>query len=294
MLQDIKTTASSPSARSGSLVIDKLGFEIVHGCQLRCVGCPNSTLKPKVKLIHPDDFGRALSNIDVATVSLLRLFNFGEPLLHDRLPEILLKIPQQAWRPRIVEVSTNAQYHDFNLLAESFRTGVLTRLCVSCDGDGTPEHYERLRPPAKWEKLIGFLHRARELRDRFAPGLTLMTRTICIDPNHQRRWTDMLEPLGYAVEFRDWQYFPESSTNMLSRSLKVPDGVCAFIKPGRRLYVDWDGTVVPCCVHPRAAVFGNLFEQRYSEILNGPKRLEVIGSMQNDRHGMKICSECEY
>lgn len=44
------------------------------------------------------------------------------------------------------------------------RLEVLTRLVVSCDGDGTPESYERLRPPSRWERLIEFLERAK-LRD---------------------------------------------------------------------------------------------------------------------------------
>jgi radical SAM protein with 4Fe4S-binding SPASM domain len=277
-----------------SLIIDKLGFDIVHGCQLRCVGCPNSTLKPKIQQIAPDDFAKALANTDVAAVDLFRLFNFGEPLLHERLPEILQHIPRQRWRARVVEISTNAQYHDFELLAEAFRTGVLTRLNVSCDGDGTPEDYERLRPPGKWDKFILFLRKARELRDRYSPSLALMTRTICTDPAARQRWRSLLEPMGFAVEFRDWQYLPESSQNMLSRPLAVPDGVCAFIKPGNRLYVDWDGTVVPCCVHPRAAVFGNLLAQKYSEILQGQLRADVIQSMRANRHNMKICNLCEY
>ena len=29
--------------------IYNLHFDIVHGCQLRCVGCPNSILQPKIK-----------------------------------------------------------------------------------------------------------------------------------------------------------------------------------------------------------------------------------------------------
>lgn len=276
------------------LFIDKLGFDIVHGCQLRCVGCPNSTLKPKIKQIAPADFGRALSNIDVTGVNLFRLFNFGEPLLHQALADILLEIPKQPWRARVIEISTNAQYHDFQVLAEAFKTGVLSRLNVSCDGDGTADDYERLRPPGKWDKLMEFMHKARELRDRYAPNMVLMTRTICTDPEAQLRWKSIMEPLGYRVEFRDWQYLPEASINMLKRSLNVPDEVCSFIKPGNRLYVDWDGTVVPCCVHPQADVFGNLFEQKYSEILQGQRRAAMIKAMQTDRYGMKICNQCEF
>jgi hypothetical protein len=36
--------------------IYNLHFDIVHGCQLRCTGCPNSTLQPKIKRISVEDF----------------------------------------------------------------------------------------------------------------------------------------------------------------------------------------------------------------------------------------------
>lgn len=57
-------------------------FDIVNGCQLTCIGCPNSTLQPKVSRISLEDFGRFLGNIDVKAIQLFRLFNYGEPLLH--------------------------------------------------------------------------------------------------------------------------------------------------------------------------------------------------------------------
>jgi hypothetical protein len=35
-------------------------FDIVQGCQLRCLGCPNSTLQPKIKRMSREDFERCL------------------------------------------------------------------------------------------------------------------------------------------------------------------------------------------------------------------------------------------
>lgn len=274
--------------------IDKLGFDIVRGCQLRCIGCPNSTLKPKIKKISVEDFGLCIRNIDVNYVKLFRLFNFGEPLLHEGLPEILLVVRGATFRTGELEISTNAQHHDFDVLAETLKTGALTRLVVSADGDGTPEDYERLRPPGKWHKLIEFLVRARKLRDRHAPQLQLITRTICTDPRHQRRWLEVLAPLGWSPQFRDWIHLPQAMANMTGRVPRVPVGVCSFVAPGNRLYVDWDGTVVPCCVHPNAAVFGNLKESAYSEIFGGAPRSEFVRLLATQRPSMTICNECEF
>ena len=119
-----------------------------------------------------------LSNIDVERIHTLRLYNFGEPLLHRELSSIVGLIPQQKWKASIVEISTNAQQVDWDEFERMLRLEVLTRLVVSCDGDGSPEDYERLRPPSRWERLIEFLDRAAKLRDKWAPATQLQTRTI--------------------------------------------------------------------------------------------------------------------
>ena len=193
-----------------------------------------------------------------------------------------------------VEISTNAQFANWDDLGNALRTGVLSHLAVSCDGDGTPEAYERLRPPSRWEKLIEFLERVRELRDRYQPGLDLITRTICDDPVAQKQWREILEPRGWKPEFRGWLYLPESAQNMTGHSIIAPRRVCSFQSVHDRLYVDWDGTVVPCCAHPRAGVFGNLHSSTYNEIMRSRARAEMLRQMETGGGAMPICASCEF
>lgn len=280
-------------------------FDIVHGCQLRCLGCPNTTLLPKIKRIAVEDFRRCLANVDVDRVHTLRLFNFGEPLLHKELPDLIAVIPQQRWRASIVEISTNAQQVEWDDFEEMLKLEVVNRIAVSCDGDGTPEEYERLRPPSKWSKLIEFLERTRELRDRWSPATELTTRTIVQEREDKNRWRKVLQPRGWTPEFRTWMHLPETSNNMVGRDTVVPEGRCFFMSEPedfkrhpwggeiRFLYVDWDGTVVPCCAHPRAGYLGNLKEQRYSEILAGQERRDFLAEMERNRRGMSVCGQCE-
>lgn len=267
-------------------------MDIVHGCQLRCIGCPNSGLRPKIRFMSPEDFGACLGNVDVAEVKVLRLFNFGEPLLHPDVPAILSLIPCQRFHVRNVELSTNAQAHDFAMLAEVFKTGVLDTLVVSCDGDGTPAEYERLRPPARWEKLLEFLARSKELRNAHGPRTRLITRTICETPEGQGRWMELLAPWGYSPQFRGWLSLPGSRENPSGRAPAAGNEVCAYLQR-RTLYVDFDGAVVACCVHPRAGVFGNLKEARYSEIVRGTARTAMLRQLKHCRQDMPICGKCE-
>jgi radical SAM protein with 4Fe4S-binding SPASM domain len=269
-----------------------LGIDIVHGCQLRCVGCPNSGLNPKIRFMPLEDFSRCLGNVDVSLVKTLRLFNYGEPLLHPDVPALLEQIPRQRFEVREVEISTNAQAHDFPMLAEIFRTDVLDTLVVSCDGDGTPEDYQRLRPPGKWERLVEFLRRARELRDAHGPETRLMTRTICETEEGRRRWLDLLVPLGFTPEFRGWLNLSDSNRTPSGQPDAAANGICIYLQR-KTLYVDYDGTVVTCCKHPRAAVFGNLKESRFSEILRGRPRRRFVEQLKTDRAAMPICGQCD-
>ncbi len=280
-------------------------FDIVHGCQLRCLGCPNSTLQPKIKRISVEDFRHCLANVDVEWVHTLRLFSFGEPLLHKELSSLVALIPQQSWKTSIVEISTNAQQVYWDDFAAMLKLEIVNRLVVSCDGDGTAEEYERLRPPAKWNKLVEFLQRARDLRDRWSPATQLITRSVIRSETDKTRWLELLKPLGWTPEFRGWMSLPQAAENMVQRDLQIPTGACFFLAEPeafvshpwagetRFLHVNWDGTVVPCCAHPEAGQFGNLKQNTYNEILTGQARRNFIASMEQNRQAMPICGQCE-
>jgi radical SAM protein with 4Fe4S-binding SPASM domain len=280
-------------------------FDIVHGCQLRCVGCPNSILQPEIERISVEEFRLCLGNIDVERIHTLRLFNFGEPLLHRQLGAIVAEIPKQRWKASVVEISTNGQWVDWDAFEAMVQLEVVNRLVVSCDGDSTPESYERLRPPSKWEMFVEFLDRARTLRDRWAPGMQLWTRTVIQTGADAQRWEGFLRPRGWMPEFRRWAHAPGVKENLTGRPVVVPAGPCFFLAEAREftahswfgeinlLYVDADGTVVPCCIHPRAGVFGNLKTQKYSEILNGTARQAMKQAMQENRDAMPVCGNCD-
>ena len=98
---------------------------------------------------------------------------------------------------------------------------------------------------------------------------------------------------------------PGSVENPSQRSGKGVSGPCVFMADNTEftgntwhgdinvLYVDADGTSVPCCYHPRAGVFGNLLEQKYSEVMAGRKRAEFKLRMETDRKGMSVCGQCD-
>ena len=210
-------------------VVNKMGFDIVSGCQLRCIGCPNSLIQPKVRPVELSLFKECLSHIDADRVHIFRLFNFGEPLLHPNLPGVIATLRESGVRTDKVEVSTNAQHHPFDALKEVFKMKVLTLVAASCDGDGTPEEYERLRPPARWDRLIEFLRRVKELRDEYSPGMKLITRTICPEESARNRWRSVLQPLGWEPQFRGWLDLPHTKKQP-ERPIPSANAICPYVR----------------------------------------------------------------
>ena len=275
-------------------ILQRVGIDIVHGCQLRCVGCPNSMLHPKISFMSPSDFDAVFDNIDVAAIHNLALFNFGEPLLHTALPDIVERIKKRTSpRIRTVGISTNGQHHDFPMIAEVLEVGVLNILAVSCDGDGTKEEYERLRPPGKYEKLIEFLVKVKELSDKHSPEIRLVTSTICETNEGKKRWKETLTPLGWTPLFRNWYHLPGSVRSQAGENPVIHRKGCRFMS-GKYLFVDADGTVVPCCVHPRPFELGDLKTQRYSQILRSNERRRKLHELRTSKRSMPFCGDCGY
>ena len=267
-------------------------FDVVGGCQLRCVGCPNSGLDPRPEFIAPDLFRRCLANVDVHKISLFRLFNYGEPLLHPRLEELGRILLDSPLKIRWTEISTNAQSNAEERLEALVAMGAVNILTISCDGDGTPAKYEALRPPAKWSKLLSFLSFARDLSARY-PALRLQARCVIETPEDKLRWRDVLRPYGVHPEFRGWLQLPDSLRDRSGNMVSMGKGGCAIAADPGGLYVDHRGNIVPCCFHPGAGFLGNLGESRYSDVFAGSRRAAFLEALTLRRAGMPVCSRCD-
>ena len=272
--------------------IDTFHFDIVQGCQLRCIGCPNSILLPKIDHITAEKFAQCLANVDVDRVDVFRLFNFGEPFLHPDLGGLLNVLKQQKWQANKVEISTNAMIFDEKKVRDIMSSGMVTHFYVSCDGDATPAEFERLRPPAKWDKLIHFLEEVRRIKQELESPIELKTRNICMTEDGRARWLSVLGARGWEPEFREWNILPGSSGEPWGRPPIVTNKVC-WQMSGVNLFVDCHGDVIPCCAYPDLPPMGNLLTEKFSDVHRGAPRKKMLNFLKTDRVNDKICGNCE-
>lgn len=292
MLVPLSSQPDQPGLQPLRQRLTTVHFDVVGGCQLRCVGCPNSGLDPKPEFISSELFARCLENIDVQKVTLFRLFNYGEPLLHPKLAELGRILKDSALKMHWVEISTNAQCKAEDTLEALAAMGLVNILTISCDGDGTPARYEALRPPARWSRLMSFLSFARDLAARY-PRLHLQARCVIETPEDALRWREVLKPYGVNPQFRGWLQLPDSLRDKEQETVPMGQGGCAIASDPNSLYVDHRGNVVPCCFHPGAAFLGNLGEHRYSTLFSSARRTEFLDALKTRRASMPICNRCD-
>lgn len=91
--------------------------EVVGACNLRCPACPNGTDAVRGRrrgLMEVDRFGRILEKLSTecppAEVQDLSLFNWGEPLLHPRIGD-LVRITREHGYPCVVSTNLNDATH---------------------------------------------------------------------------------------------------------------------------------------------------------------------------------------
>jgi sulfatase maturation enzyme AslB (radical SAM superfamily) len=267
-------------------------FDIVQGCQLSCIGCPNSNLHPAIDHISSETFDRCLQNVDAKHVGVFRLFNYGEPFLHPNIRGLLDVLKRQPWKARLVEISTNAMIFDETNVRDIISSNAVTTIVASCDGDGTPEEFERLRPPARWDSLMLFLNGVARIKKEIGSGIALKTRTVCPTAAGRKRWSALLKPMGWQPEFRDWIVLPNTIQKPWTRQARVGNMVCRHLA-GVNLFVNCHGDVVPCCAYPDFESLGNLKTQKFSEIHRGLPRRRMIEHLKADRVSDGICGACE-
>lgn len=72
------------------------------------------------------------------------------------------------------------------------------------------------------------------------------------------------------------------------RQAKIP---CAWA--WNRAIINWDGSVIPCAFHHEGKiVLGNVFQESFRSIWNGPKAREFRSKLLKQKVDLPICRDC--
>ncbi len=291
----------------------KISIESGNLCNLRCPLCPTGRQDNTAQkgFISFDVLKKVVDELG-ENLTLIRLYNWGEPLLNKELLRMVQYVKE---RGIDIKISTNLSIKvEDNQLEDLLKSG-LERIYISCNGV-SPETYLQYHAGGDFElvmdnmkrlvqkkqgmsdchtKLIWLFHVFRHNEHEISKAQEL-ARKIGIKIKISKMRPDMgkevFETAQMALE-RDKAWIPENPQYTVISTKRHKRIGCML--PWTETMINWDGSVLPCCaVYSEKYAFGNILESSFKEIWNNEMyhaaRKEILG-MKNDRK--TICHICK-
>jgi radical SAM protein with 4Fe4S-binding SPASM domain len=273
----------------------------INICNLRCPLCPTGlgTLARPRGRIALDDLKRIVDEI-APYAYRVELYNWGEPLLH---PEIVEIIEYASQRRISVRLSSNLNQLDADLAQRLVKSG-LSQLIVSIDG-ATQESYAAYRQRGQLDRVLSnlalLLNTRRELKLRTpfiiwrmmvgrhneheVDTVRKMAHTMGVDsfstgalfidtenPEQAEQWLPR-DPTYSAYDYGKEKPRESGTAYQLENTWNCHD-------LWESMVVNWDGGVAPCCwLHDARFDFGNVSQQTVREVWNGSSYVSARRAM---------------
>ncbi len=259
-------------------------------CNLKCPFCATGGgfSELKKELLQPGTFAQVVSNIRAELLTLVNLYNWGEPLMNPHLSQYIGFFHKKHAYTRL-DTSFSAKDYDAGFFDKLIASG-LDELTVSVDG-ATQETYEKYRINGDFNRVISNMRLLNETKKAVGSPTPVVIYKMLLS-KHNEREVDDARRLAFDVgaEFVALEHFwvpTELRDEWIAESVKDKHGDAS---PGSytrfddglihtecrnlwtTLVVNANGDVFPCCIvfKPSQAV-GNLAEQHIDEIWNNEK-----------------------
>ena len=267
-------------------------IDIVSVCNLKCIMCPQSKgIQKRQPKMSMDMFTRIIDQVCECR-PLIKLYMSGEPLLHDRLLDMIAYVSSKGCQTM---VHTNATLLTSEMAREIFRSS-LTFLSFSFDGCSR-DIYEKLRPPAKFDQVTANISGYLELRRQSTakgPHTTVeiikMQDTKNLLQKFVSHWKDCGVDAVSVTDCMTWidgvdDFRVTPPANYGYKPCPAPFLSCSFLS---------DGTIVPCCMDVNGKLpLGSMADSSFQEIWRG-KRYNALRDtlLRGDIPLKMICRNC--
>lgn len=270
-----------------------LDIESTYRCNLKCPFCARTFDKWGRSSTEDLDFSLFKKIIDEGAENNLcsiKLSLRGEPLLHKQIP----KMVTYAKNKGILDIyfNTNAVLLKEKIIYKLIEAG-LDRISISFDGINK-EEYEKNRPGAKYEKVLGNIKLLREIRDSLDvmhPQIRVQTVFTHSTKKNFPKYVEFWKPIADEVSYIDMRRErPEDDHRG-----KIGDWCCPFL--WQRIIILCDGTILPCLLHGIADfsnfTLGNIKDMRIKEAWHG-KTMNHFRELNKtgQAHRIDACDRC--
>ena len=280
-----------------------IGAELTNNCNLHCREClTGSGLMHRGRgYMDIELFKRVMTELNPYLYNI-NLYFQGEPMMHP----LFFAFLQNSIKTHTL-VSTNGHFLTVTNSERIVNSG-LRKLIISLDGLDQ-ETYSAYRAGGDIATVLTGINNVTEARDRFNSSLKIEIQFL-VNRQNEHQIPDMRK-LAHSVRaslhLKSMQVINKDMVEMWLpekkrfRRYEMKNGeyIIKNSLPDRcaRLWfnpvITWDGKVIPCCFDKDAEyVMGDLNQDSFVDVWNGPKYTSFRKSILMGRHMIDICRNC--
>jgi radical SAM protein with 4Fe4S-binding SPASM domain len=280
-----------------------ISMELTNNCNLACPECSSGSglMKRERGYMTTELFNRVVKELRPYLFNI-NLYFQGEPMLH---PSFFSFVRDSKNLHTVV--STNGHFLTCGNADKIVRSG-LGKLIISLDGMDQ-EIYSAYRRNGSVSTVIEGIRNIADAKKRFASSLKLEIQFLVnkLNENQIPQVKALANKFKASLSLKSMQIIKKEDIGNWLPSIgkysryKLKDGeyIIKNSLPDRcaRLWfnpvITWEGNVIPCCFDKNAEfVMGNLNNDSFREIWNGPKYQIFRKSILTGRHMIEICRNC--
>ena len=251
----------------------KVTIEITNACNSDCIMCPRQSMTRPVKNMDFELYKKIIDDCGKAGVKIVQPFNFGEPLMHNRLGEFIIYAKEHT-KSRI-QISTNAALLTNEKAVELLDSG-LDRINIDIDGF-TKDTFEKVRKNLDFDRVVENTEKFIELKKKFNKNIFITVSIINMDETSgeivefKRYWKPRVDRV-LDVQYNTWTGSVPPFSPPLNKG--GTGGVRRFNCPCKMLWdqmvILQDGKVALCCLdYDGKVIVGDMKNENILNIWNG-------------------------
>ena len=246
----------------------KVTIEITNACNSDCIMCPRQSMTRPVKNMDFELYKKIIDDCGKAGVKIVQPFNFGEPLMHNRLGEFI-RYAKEHTKSRI-QISTNAALLTNEKAVELLDSG-LDRINIDIDGF-TKDTFEKVRKNLDFDRVVENTERFIELKKRLNKNIFITVSIINMDETSgeivefKRYWKPRVDRV-LDVEYNTWTGSVENRNESINNSKRFN---CPCKMLWDQMVILEDGKVALCCLdYDGKVIVGDMKNESILNIWNG-------------------------
>ncbi|OSS42373.1 hypothetical protein DESAMIL20_1926 [Desulfurella amilsii] len=258
-------------------------FTMQVGCGVGCSFCPQSIFvknyKSDIKRFTLENFKKALNNIEGSSIKEIKFSGFSEPLENSQIYEFIIEAYKKNFHVELITTLKNFSKEGFEKIKD---------LPIKCHISIQPPNANNrkgLSDSEAWGNIEQLLF--------LKPKCNLIFG--CLDTNltieNKNNIKKLADKLNITVKYEKYTtragYMGSNHLASTHKKLLCKHNMGPVALP--------NGDLALCCMDfGLKHTIGNIFEQRYIDILNGDKLLNILKIMLGQKEGDILCQTCEY